>query len=127
HVKYLSLDPAHVATFSEPIVTGLLRRTMGFGGVVFSDDLEMGAVANHTEIEKAACMSIRAGCDVVLVCRNRQAALRARAGLLAEASTSPSMRELVIAAATRFVALRHRFGPQASASDSAQEAFRFEP
>ncbi len=44
HVLYTSLDPDRPATLSSDLIDGLLRRTMGFDGVVITDDLDMGAV-----------------------------------------------------------------------------------
>ena len=47
HVLYPALDPELPATLSEPIVTGLLRHQLGYDGVVFSDDMEMKAIADN--------------------------------------------------------------------------------
>ena len=44
HVVYPGLDPKRPATLSGAIIDGILRRDLGFEGVVFSDDLEMGAI-----------------------------------------------------------------------------------
>ncbi|MDT4966522.1 MAG: beta-N-acetylhexosaminidase [Acidobacteriota bacterium] len=54
------------ATFSPPIVDGILRREMKFDGLIFSDALNMGAVADLYEIGEAAVLAIEAGCDVAL-------------------------------------------------------------
>ena len=43
-----------MATLSEKIVTGLLRQQLGYGGVVFSDDMEMKAVSDHYAPGEAA-------------------------------------------------------------------------
>jgi beta-N-acetylhexosaminidase len=119
HVKYPSLDADRIATFSPAILTDLLRHSMGFQGVVFSDDLEMGAVANETNVETAACLAIRAGCDVVLVCRDRGAARRAHASLTAEAERDAVLLKQVMGAATRFMTFRQRFALQMHSEASA--------
>src|SRR5690606_15223309 len=47
HVVYPALEPDMPATMSRAVCTGLLREQIGFEGVLFSDDVEMGAVAKH--------------------------------------------------------------------------------
>ncbi|MEW6534242.1 MAG: beta-N-acetylhexosaminidase [Candidatus Auribacterota bacterium] len=69
HAIYPALDSSHTpATLSEPILTGLLRGTYGYSGLIVSDDLEMGAIKEICSIEEAAFRAIMAGCDMVLVC-----------------------------------------------------------
>jgi beta-N-acetylhexosaminidase len=67
HIVYPALDPAHPATLS-PRVLRLLREELGFGGVIFSDDLEMRAVADAMPIHERVQGSLEAGVDAVLVC-----------------------------------------------------------
>ena len=76
HVLYRTVDPAVPATLSRPILTGLLRRTLGFRGVICSDDLEMRAIADRWTPADAAVASLAAGADLLLFC-HRQDALRA--------------------------------------------------
>jgi len=56
------------ASLSPDTATQLLRGDVGFQGVAFSDDLEMGALAEFGDLAHRAAASIRAGCDVALVC-----------------------------------------------------------
>ena len=70
HVVYPAWDEQQPATFSRVICTRLLRREIGFEGVLFSDDLEMGAIANHHGVGEAAVEAIWAGCDVLLICKD---------------------------------------------------------
>lgn len=72
HPLYPKLDPTPKtpATFSKRIVTDYLRKTTGYKGVVFSDDLEMGAIQELCPIGEAAVLSILAGHDVVLACHD---------------------------------------------------------
>ncbi len=66
HARYPSLDPAHVASQSAPIVTGLLRRRLGFRGVAMTDSLEAQAAGARDDPGAAAVRSVRAGIDLVL-------------------------------------------------------------
>jgi beta-N-acetylhexosaminidase len=68
HVFIPALDDERPATLSSRIVTGLLRRELGFEGIILSDDLEMKAVANAYAIPSAAVMAVTAGCDGILIC-----------------------------------------------------------
>jgi beta-N-acetylhexosaminidase len=56
------------ASLSPETATRLLRSGVGFKGVAFSDDLEMGALAEFGDLGERSAASIRAGCDLALVC-----------------------------------------------------------
>ncbi len=68
HIAVPALDPTLTpATLSEPIITGLLRRDLGYDGLVVTDAFNMAGVADATSEEEAAIQAIRAGCDVILM------------------------------------------------------------
>ena len=56
------------ASINREIVTRLLREELGFEGLVLTDDLEMGAIARHYEIEDSARLAVEAGEDMLLIC-----------------------------------------------------------
>jgi beta-N-acetylhexosaminidase len=68
HVVVPSIDEERPATLSSKIVQGLLRDELGYRGVVFTDDMEMKAIAARWPVPRAAVHAVAAGCDVVLVC-----------------------------------------------------------
>ena len=70
HLKYDALDPVNSASLSPAVMTGLLRNELGFTGVVITDDLEMGAIKNHTDLSSLGVRMILAGGDIALVCHN---------------------------------------------------------
>ena len=70
HVYNAQLDPNAVATLSQPIITGILREEMGFEGVVFSDDMQMGAIADNYGFEDAVVRTVEAGVDIVAIGNN---------------------------------------------------------
>ena len=72
HAVYSSLDPEHPATLSHEILIRLLRDIMGFGGLVITDDLEMGAVAGQGPVAEAALAAFEAGSDVLLICKDQE-------------------------------------------------------
>lgn len=68
HIQVPSLDAAEFspATLSAPIVSGLLRNELKFGGLVYTDSMGMDAIARRIGPGEAAVRAIRAGNDVVL-------------------------------------------------------------
>lgn len=68
HILMPALDETRPATLSKRIVSGLLRETLGYEGVILSDDLEMKAIAREYQVPAAAVLAIEAGCDGVLIC-----------------------------------------------------------
>jgi beta-N-acetylhexosaminidase len=109
HVVYEGLDPGVPATLSRRIATELLRREFGFRGVLFSDDLEMKAIAARYAIEESAVQAVRAGCDVLLICQDAALADRAHAALVREVESDDTFHARCIEAAERSRSARRRF------------------
>lgn len=82
HILLTALDGDYPASLSQKIVTGFLREGQDYDGVLFTDDLTMGAIAEHYGLGEAAVLAVEAGCDVVLVCHGRENADTARTALL---------------------------------------------
>ena len=70
HVFHAGLDARYPATMSEAVITGLLRRELGFEGVVVTDDLAMGALADHYSLEEILVRAVLAGADVLCLSNN---------------------------------------------------------
>src|SRR5262247_275388 len=73
------IEPASV---SPGIVTNLLRQELGYRHLVVTDDLEMGAIAKHCEIEDAVVRAFRAGEDMLLICATPETIRRGYQALL---------------------------------------------
>ena len=106
HVVYPALDPGVPATLSHATCTDLLRRELGFEGVLFSDDLEMKAI--QKPVGEAAVLAIAAGCDALLVCSRTDLAQEAQAALVRECEASAAFRARCEEAHARFLAMRMR-------------------
>ena len=66
HVTYAALDASAPATFSNIVIGETIRNTIGFTGVLMSDDLSMGALDGA--VGSRATRALEAGCDLVLHC-----------------------------------------------------------
>jgi beta-N-acetylhexosaminidase len=100
HVVYTALDPSVPGTLSPAICTRL-RESIGFRGMLVSDDLEMQAIAACWSIEDAAVAAITAGCDALLVCWSQEKQERAVDAIAGEADRSPAFRARCQEAAAR--------------------------
>jgi beta-N-acetylhexosaminidase len=69
HVRYPQID-GDVASLSRYWLRTVLRSELGFGGVIFSDDLSMKALASEGEIPERARRSLAAGADMALICND---------------------------------------------------------
>jgi beta-N-acetylhexosaminidase len=67
HITFPALDTSLPATFSPAVIEGTLRRDLGFGGLVVSDDLEMAGAAENYSLAEGAILSLEAGVDALLV------------------------------------------------------------
>ncbi len=70
HVFNARLDEAYPATLSQRIIGGILRKELGFDGVVVSDDMQMGAIADHYGLQTTIRRAIEAGVDILVFGNN---------------------------------------------------------
>lgn len=82
HAMYPQIDPDHPASLSKAIITDWLRKDIGYNGVVVTDDMDMGALANHYTFGDMAVQSILAGSDILLVCHEYEHMQEAYNGLM---------------------------------------------
>lgn len=118
HVVFEAVDPRRPATLS-PDVMALLREELGYDGVVFSDDLEMKAVADHYRPQQLVQGSLEAGVDAILVCSH--AGLRDEVLQRLERASDA----LVERAVARVIALKQRYAvpaPQAAPEPETEPA-----
>lgn len=109
HVVVRELDARLPATLSAEVIARLLREGMGYDGVVFSDDMEMRAVADRWPARSAAVLAARAGCDAVLFCKDPHAQVDAIEGLVEAAERDEIPWKEMDSACLRLRHLKERF------------------
>ena len=67
HIVYPAFDADRPATLSPAILTNLLRKELGFDGLIITDDMEMKAIDDRYRSGEAAVMAVEAGADIVMV------------------------------------------------------------
>jgi len=130
HIRVPSLDPTPdlPVTLSPLVMTGLLRDQLGFGGLLVTDDLEMGALTRTRSESEAGYQAFGAGADHLLFRFDLSAQLDAHRRLVAGMTGGALTRARVDASLHRIVALKERYGilsaaeatgPAGSAADRA--------
>ena len=110
HVIYSQAD-VHCAGFSHFWLQTLLRLELGFKGVIFSDDLVMEAASSAGNMTQRVEKALQAGCDMLLVCNNRDAAHEALASLKVLAA-EPELAKQIQQSSLKLADMRRRQSPQ---------------
>ena len=96
------------ASLSKKWITDVLRKKIGYRGLVVSDDLEMGGVLKASPIEQAAIEHIRAGGDLCLICHIEEYVTRSYEALIKEAEGNRKFAQRVADSATRVLAFKKK-------------------
>lgn len=70
HIFNRKIDKDYPATLSGIFLRDILRKEIGFKGIIISDDMQMEAITNYYGIEEATIKTINSGCDIVLFSNN---------------------------------------------------------
>ncbi len=97
--------PASVSKFW---IDDVLRKRIGYRGIIVSDDLEMGGVTKFMPIAEAAVETVRVGSYLVLICHHSEPVLEAYEALIAEGERSAAFRKLLLARARESARKRAR-------------------
>jgi beta-glucosidase-like glycosyl hydrolase len=108
HIELPALDADKVpATFSQAVVSGLLRREMAFDGLIVTDAMKMDAIARMVPPGEAAVRAVRAGADLVLDSPDPVAAFTA---ITAAVTSGQIDRARIDASVTRVLRAKARLG-----------------
>ncbi len=72
HILFQAIDTQKPATLSYPVLTGLLRNTLGFQGLIMTDCLEMNAISKCPGTATGAVEAFKAGSDLLLISHTRK-------------------------------------------------------
>lgn len=106
HLKYPALDEEYPASLSSKIMTDLLRNELGYKGIIITDDMEMGAVANHNDFRSIGVKSIKAGADIVLVCHEYEHQQEVYLGLLDAVNSGEISQERIDGSVKRIIKVK---------------------
>ncbi|HZD93848.1 MAG TPA: beta-N-acetylhexosaminidase [Candidatus Sulfotelmatobacter sp.] len=96
------------ASLSRKWMQDVLRKKIGYRGLIISDDLEMGGVLSTGEIEDVAVKTLRAGADMFLVCHNQELVWRGYEAVLRTAERDRKFAAQIEQAARRVVSFKKR-------------------
>jgi beta-N-acetylhexosaminidase len=113
HVVFSAIDPIAPATTSVTIVRQVIRGSIGFQGLLMSDDVSMNALSGT--IAERSRDALAAGCDVVLHCNGDMNEMSAVAGVVPELSGDAAKRA--------DAALAARSAPEEFDTDAARKVF----
>jgi beta-N-acetylhexosaminidase len=96
------------ASLSKSWMSGVLRRRIGYRGLIITDDLDMGGVLAAASIEVAAVETLRAGADIFLVCQKEESVWRAFEAVYKQAESDRKFAKLVSEKARRILAAKKK-------------------
>lgn len=106
HLKYPALDEEYPASLSSKIMTDLLRYELGYKGIIITDDMEMGAVANHNDFRSIGVNAVKAGADIVLVCHEYEHQQEVYLGLLDAVNSGEISQERIDESVKRIIKVK---------------------
>ena len=109
HIRYTGIDPDWPASLSMIIADDLLRKKMGYDGVVMTDDLDMGAIAKHYDLKTAIRQVLSADIDMTLICHAGPNIENAFKEILDVQGRSQKMQALGVKSLERIMKLKLRY------------------
>lgn len=98
HAAYRDTQSKAVPASASPFwITTILRKRIGYKGLILTDDLEMGGILKFMPVEDAAVAAVRAGSDLLEICHSAELILRTYEALISAAEKSSAFRTLLLA------------------------------
>jgi len=108
HVQFPDIDPLP-ATLSPFFLTEYLRNTLGYQGIIVTDDMSMDAIDAYYDTAQATTLTVAAGADIVLLAAEPEKVHQAFAGLLESIQESPDLREQITVSYNRHLDYKNTF------------------
>jgi beta-N-acetylhexosaminidase len=97
HAAYpQTADKKRPASVSNFWIQTVLRKRIGYRGIILSDDLEMGGVVKFMPIEEGGIETVRVGSELLLICHHAEPILRVYEALIAEGERSAAFRKVLL-------------------------------
>lgn len=109
HIVMQGIGERFPSTLSPLVVTDLLRKSLGFEGVIVSDDLEMNAIIDNYSCLKAVLLGLRAGVDLFLICKSQYLWAPLCKQVVEEAKKDRELERRIFESAERILALKNTF------------------
>jgi beta-N-acetylhexosaminidase len=109
HAAYPQVTGDNIpASLSKQWIKDILRKKIGYDGLIITDDLDMGGVLAAASIENAAVETLRAGADMFLVCQREESVRRAFEAVVKQAEADKKFAKLVARKAERVLAMKRK-------------------
>lgn len=109
HILFPQIDPDAPASLSKVIIGEQLRDTLGYGGVVITDDMTMGAIAKNYGIAEASIRSVQAGSDILLIAHGYDTAKDVYDKLLSSVKSGEISEDRIDESVHRILALKNKY------------------
>jgi beta-N-acetylhexosaminidase len=109
HIFYSQIDPDWPASLSQRIAKELLRQGLGYNGLILTDDLDMGAIKKHFDIQTAIRQILRADIDLALICHKGPDIDAAFAEILKSFQENSALKTAGIESVKRILKLKEKY------------------
>lgn len=109
HIRYQGIDPVWPASLSPAVTIDLLRKSLGYEGVVMTDDLDMGAIKPAYDIATAMGQMLRADVDIALICHKGPDIENAFESIRRTLTDDPLLRKMGHRSMQRIIDLKRAF------------------
>jgi beta-N-acetylhexosaminidase len=109
HIHYPRIDPLWPASLSPLIAGDLLRKKLGYNGIVMTDDLDMGAIVKHFGFEGAISQVMDADIDLILICHRGEKIETGLEKIMEHGTRSPKETARARASVERIMKLKQRY------------------
>ncbi|WP_017416563.1 beta-N-acetylhexosaminidase [Clostridium tunisiense] len=110
HMLIPKLDKNNPASMSKVVMTDVLRKQLGFTGVIITDDMTMGAIVEHFDIGKAAVESVKAGSDIILVGHGYDNVEKIQSALKSAIEKGEISQQRINESVERIIKLKRKYG-----------------
>lgn len=109
HILLPKIDPTYPASLSEKIIKGILRKQLGYEGIIITDDMTMKAIVNTFEIGEAAVSAVKAGNDIVLVAHDYANVIKAKDAILQAVKTGEISQQRIDESVNRILSIKKKY------------------